>query len=130
MVNGIRLKGKIAPYAKKLRGIAHPHRLAIMYLLANDPLWVRDLVQKIGIPQSLMAHHLKAMEKTGWVRKSRDGRHMLYALQKKAFKEMMRLLSDTPFWRSLSLSTKPLEPILSKIHNSCWRQEKRGKGEK
>ena len=101
MATGIRLSGKIAPYATVLRGIAHPHRLTIVYLLAHDSLWVRDLVTKLGISQSLMVHHLDAMEKTGWVKKSREGRHMAYTLQKKAFKEMARLLTDTPFWRDL-----------------------------
>lgn len=102
MATGVRLKTKIAPFAARLRGISHPHRLAIVYLLAHNPLRVRDLVQKVGIPQSLMAHHLKAMEKTGWVRKSREGRHMLYTLNTKAFKEMRRLLLDTPFWQQLT----------------------------
>ncbi len=102
MATGVRLKAKIAPFAAILRGIAHPHRLAIVYLLAHHPLRVRDLMQKVGIAQSLMAHHLKFMEKTGWVRKTRDGRHMLYELNKKAFKEMRRLLIDTPFWQELT----------------------------
>ena len=102
MATGVRLKAKIAPFAAILRGIAHPHRLAIVYLLAHHPLRVRDLMQKVGIAQSLMAHHLKFMEKTGWVRKTRDGRHMLYELNKKAFKEMRRLLIDTPFWQEFT----------------------------
>ena len=90
MTSGLRLKSKIAPYAKMLQAIAHPHRLAIVYLLAHEPLRTRDLVQRVGIPQSLMVHHLNAMEKTGWIKKSRDGRHMTYTLQKKAFKELAR----------------------------------------
>lgn len=93
--------GKIAPYAKTLRGIAHPHRLAVVYLLSHGSLWVRDLVTKLGISQSLLVHHLDAMEKTGWVKKSREGRHMAYTLQKKTFKGMARFLADTPFWRDL-----------------------------
>jgi len=102
MATGVRLKGKIAPFAAKLAAISHPHRLSIVYLLAHNPFRVRDLMQKVGIAQSLMAHHLKVMEKTGWVRKSREGRHMLYTLKKKKFKEVARLLIDTPFWQELT----------------------------
>ena len=41
MTIGKKLHEKVKPHAKRIAGIAHPHRLAILYLLAHDPMWVR-----------------------------------------------------------------------------------------
>ena len=99
MTIGKKLHYKVAPYAKKIRGIAHPHRLAILYLLAHDPLWVRDLVNYLNLPENLIAHHLKQMALAGWVTKEKQGRNVTYTLNTKAFFELKKLLIDTPFWR-------------------------------
>ena len=100
MTSGLRLKGKIAPYVKILQAIAHAHRLAIVYLLAHEPLRTRDLMQKIGLNQSLLVHHLDILKKEGWIRKQRAGKHMTYLLEKKMFTKLVRLLKDTPFGKS------------------------------
>ncbi len=99
MTSGKRLLNKVAPYATMLHGISNPYRLAIVYLLAHESLWPEDIATMIPIPQNLVAHHLKILLATGWVKKRRIGNHVMYALQKKAFKELPKLLVDTPFWR-------------------------------
>lgn len=99
MTIGKKLHEKVKPYAKRIRGIAHPHRLAILYLLAHDPLWVKDFVNYLGLPENLIAHHLKQMTLAGWVTKEKQGRNVTYRLNEKAFKEAVKLLADTPFWR-------------------------------
>lgn len=101
MLTGGRLKEKAKLFAKKYKGIAHPHRLAIIYLLAHDSMWVRDLVDHLNIPQNLIAHHLKQMHLSGWVLKMREGRHMEYRLNEKAFFEFKKFLEDTPFDRQV-----------------------------
>lgn len=100
MTTGKRLLIKVRPYAALIGGIAHPHRLAILYLLAHDPTWVKDLVNNIGIPENLVAHHLKIMLDAGWVKKQRDGRHVIYSLNENTFHQLPKLLADTPFWRN------------------------------
>lgn len=101
MLSSGRLKEKSKLFAKKLRVLAHPHRLAILYLLAHDPQWVRDLVNYLNIPENLIAHHLKQMHIGGWVEKSREGRHVAYRLNEKAFFELNRFLEGTPFDRDV-----------------------------
>ena len=101
MMTGGRLKEKAKLFAKKYRGIAHPHRLAIVYLLANDPMWVRDIVDHLNLPENLIAHHLKQMYLSGWVLKTREGRNVTYRLNDKAFFEFNRFLADTPFDRQV-----------------------------
>jgi|SRR3989344_2736164 len=99
MVTGKRLHEKVKPFAGRVRGIAHPHRLAIMYLLAHEPLWVRDIVDYLGLAENLVSHHLKQMHATGWVFKEKVGRTVTYRLNEKAFFEIKKLLADTPFER-------------------------------
>lgn len=93
MTSGKRLLGKVAQYAVLLRGIAHPHRLAILHLLANDPTWPEDITRHMTIPQNLVSHHLKAMLRSGWIKKHREGKHVIYQLNKKAFKTVLKFLS-------------------------------------
>lgn len=101
MLTGGRLKEKSKLFAKRMAAIAHPHRLAILYLLANDPLWVRDMVNYLNVPENLIAHHLRLMHEAGWVLKTREGRHVTYRLNEKAFFELNRFLADTPFERDV-----------------------------
>ena len=101
MTTGKRLLGKVAPFVTMVKGLAHPHRVAILYLLAHDELWMKDIVRDLGVAENLVAHHLKEMVNAGWVKKSRQGRHVTYALNKKAFHEIPKLLADTPFWREI-----------------------------
>ncbi|MFZ5845199.1 MAG: ArsR/SmtB family transcription factor [Patescibacteria group bacterium] len=99
MLTGGRLKEKVKPFAKNLRAIAHPYRLAILYLLSHEPMWVRDLVLYLNLPENLIAHHLKIMHLAGWVLKTREGKNVSYRLNEKAFFELNRLLDGTPFSR-------------------------------
>lgn len=105
MTSGKRLLSKVAPFSLLLRGISHPYRLAILYILAHDPASAEYLSRYIPIRQNLMVHHLKAMHAAGWLRKYRQGRYIMFALQKKAFKELPKLLIGTPFWDDTHPST-------------------------
>ncbi len=101
MVTRVRLREKIKPHAARIRGIAHPHRLSILYLLCHDALDVRDIVAHVDLPENLVSHHLKQMLLSGWVTKTRTGRRVTYQLQEKAFRDIYAFLSDTPFVRNL-----------------------------
>lgn len=87
-----------------VKGLAHPYRIAIVYLLANDPMWGEDLAVALRIKENLLMHHLNAMYAAGWLTKERDGRHMLYRLRAKTFRELPKLLSDTAFWKKFTAS--------------------------
>lgn len=100
MTTGKRLFIKVAPFAKMVHGIAHPHRVAILYILSHDPTWVKDLVNSLGLPENLVSHHLKIMCDTGWLHKERDGQHVVYSINQKNFRELPKILADTPLWRN------------------------------
>lgn len=102
MNTGIRLKEKTKKVAKIIRGISGPTRLGILYLLLHKPLEAHEIVSDIDLPASLVAHHLKQMYRSGWVKKTRIGRNVTYELEEKVFKEITKFFDGTPLQRKLT----------------------------
>lgn len=101
MLTRARLKEKVKPFARRIRGVAQIYRLSILYLLAHEPLEVHEITDSIGLAENLVSHHLKQLYKSGWVVKTRTGRVVTYRLNEKAFFEFNRLFEDTPFHRDV-----------------------------
>ncbi len=99
MTGGKRLLAKVTPTAVLIRGVAHPHRLAILYILAHEPTWPEDIARHLPVPVNLISHHLRSMVHTGWLKKRRIGRHVIYSVNRTAVKSVPKIFTDTPFWR-------------------------------
>jgi DNA-binding transcriptional ArsR family regulator len=97
MLTRARLREKVKPVVRRFRGMAEMHRLAILYLLAHEPMEVREITDHLGIKENLVAHHLKQLVKTGWIVREKQGRRVTYRLVNKNFSEFFRLFEDTPF---------------------------------
>lgn len=102
-----RLKENVAPFVRRVRGIAQTYRMAILYLLSYDPLEVRDLTDYLKIKENLVSHHLKQLLRTGWIVRVKQGRIVTYRLREKNFFEFFRLFEDTPFGREVLSKQKP-----------------------
>jgi DNA-binding transcriptional ArsR family regulator len=63
-----------------LRALGTPHRLAIVLELAEGPRCVHELVDVLGISQSLASQHLRVLRSTGLVTAARRGKETIYAL--------------------------------------------------
>ncbi len=92
MLTKNRLKDKVRPVARQMAGIANVYRLAIVYLLVNDDLLSREIVDALGLPQNLVSHHLKILTTTGWITKERTGRKVTYKLNKNVVDRLRNLL--------------------------------------
>jgi len=67
--------------AHVLKAIAHPARLAIVDLLAQHPkLHCTQLMEAIGVEQTLLSHHLSTMHDRGLLSREKDGKYILYSL--------------------------------------------------
>lgn len=66
--------------AELLRVLGSPHRLAIVLALTEEPHCVHELVDLLGISQSLVSQHLRVLRNTRLVRGTRRGRETLYSL--------------------------------------------------
>ncbi|HMK63233.1 MAG TPA: metalloregulator ArsR/SmtB family transcription factor [Acidimicrobiales bacterium] len=66
--------------AELLRTLGTPHRLAIVLELAEGGRCVHELVDRLGISQSLASQHLRVLRTTGLVAGRRRGKETLYTL--------------------------------------------------
>lgn len=66
--------------AELLRALGAPHRLAIVLELAGGPRCVHELVDRVGISQSLTSQHLRVLRNTGLAVGTRRGKETTYAL--------------------------------------------------
>jgi len=106
MLTRARLREKVKPLTRKIRGIAQLYRIGILYLLAHTSMEASQISDSLGLKENLVSHHLKQMYLSGWVLKIRKGRNVTYRLNEKAFFEFNRLFEDTPFDKE----------VLSKYH--------------
>jgi ArsR family transcriptional regulator, zinc-responsive transcriptional repressor len=63
-----------------LRALSAPHRLAIVLELAEGTRCVHELVESLGISQSLTSQHLRVLRTGGLVAGVRRGKEMAYSL--------------------------------------------------
>jgi ArsR family transcriptional regulator, zinc-responsive transcriptional repressor len=70
----------LAGTCELLRALGSPHRLAIVLELAEQALCVHDLVDRLGISQSLTSQHLRVLRTTGLVMGARRGKETVYSL--------------------------------------------------
>ena len=71
---------QLADASELLRALGAPHRLAIVLELADTPRCVHELVERLGVSQSLVSQHLRVLRTTGLVTGTRRGKETLYAL--------------------------------------------------
>jgi DNA-binding transcriptional ArsR family regulator len=71
---------QLADASELLRALGTPHRLAIVLHLADGPRCVHELVDSLGISQSLASQHLRVLRTTGLVTGTRRGKETVYAL--------------------------------------------------
>jgi ArsR family transcriptional regulator, zinc-responsive transcriptional repressor len=71
---------QLAEAAELLRALGTPHRLAIVLELAKTQRCVHELVELLGISQSLASQHLRVLRTTGLVTGTRRGKETVYAL--------------------------------------------------
>ena len=75
-----------------LGALAHPKRVAIVAALARQELCVCELVDRLGLPQPLISHHLAALRTAGLVRDRRDTHWVYYSLVPETVAEVRGVL--------------------------------------
>ena len=66
--------------ATKLKVLSDSTRLAVMESLMDGARNVGELMEELGIEQSLLSHHLAILRDTGLVEATREGKTMIYQL--------------------------------------------------
>ena len=89
---------KIEKVAFILKTTAHPTRIAIVQLLANqESLSVSDISEKLQVEQSLLSHHLTGMKLKGILSSTREGKNIFYSLRMREVVEVIQCLAGCTF---------------------------------
>lgn len=68
--------------ASVLKVLADATRLAVIELLMDGPKHVGEINETLGVEQTLLSHHLKVLRDANLVISERDGKNVLYSLEK------------------------------------------------
>lgn len=94
-----RLARKIRPFVSYYAAVGHEYRLAIVFVLTDDPQSVKSLSRYLDIAPSLVIHHLRILMKNGWVKRRGEKKDVMYYLERQAFYKWSDLFKDTLFFR-------------------------------
>tara|TARA_R110001592_G_C13184603_1_gene751443 strand:+ start:3293 stop:3577 length:285 start_codon:yes stop_codon:yes gene_type:complete len=73
---------KLENASEMLKAIAHPMRIAIVDMLANDKsLTVTEIHEALNIEQAVASHHLSIMKNKGVLISERNGKNSYYKLK-------------------------------------------------
>lgn len=78
----------LAELSGLLRVVADEKRLRILTLLARQEMCVCDIMEQLGLSQSLVSHHLGVLRQAGLVRDRRDAQWVYYSLDRRQLAEL------------------------------------------
>lgn len=70
------------------RALASPVRVQIIRLLAGHETYCGDLVKQLGISQSTVSHHLKALREAGFISGETEGPATCYSLNRACVRDL------------------------------------------
>jgi DNA-binding transcriptional ArsR family regulator len=80
-----------------LSALAHEHRLGVFRLLVaagEGGANAGDIAEALGLPPSSLSFHLAALESSGLVRATRDGRFIRYRVEPDAVRALLAYLTE------------------------------------
>jgi ArsR family transcriptional regulator len=89
----IRDKPTLDRAIEALKFLSDGNRLRILATLAASESCVCDLIDELGLSQTLVSYHLARLRKAGLVRARRDAQWMYYSLDAGAWQELIAPLS-------------------------------------
>lgn len=90
-----------------LQALAEPHRQEVVRLLQTKQLSQKDFVERLGISQPLLSHHLKVLREAGLLESTVCERITVYRLRADTLQELSERLGDMARQAGLTSSTKP-----------------------
>ena len=79
-------------YEKFFKNFSNPTRIAIISCLKDKAMSVGEIVECIGEEQSKVSHNLRNLIRCKLLKSKRDGKRMIYSLNKKTVGPMMHLV--------------------------------------
>lgn len=83
------------------QALSDPIRLQVLDLLRSHELCVCDLCEAIGVSQSKLSFHLKALKEAKLVQARQEGRWVYYSLNLVQFLALEQYLAEYRRWSSI-----------------------------
>ena len=74
--------------------LGDPTRILILYLLSEKGMFVNEIAEALGMPQSSASRHLRVLRERSLVATERQGTAVLYTLQDKRIIEALDLMRE------------------------------------
>jgi len=84
----------ISKAVQMLSATANNVRLSILALIRDVPLPVCAISKILGIEQTLVSHHLRALKEAGLVEVQVRGRYRIYSISREGVRELFSMLED------------------------------------
>ena len=88
---GIEILGEKISLVEWLKSISNPDRFLILELIKSMPLKLDEIQILIAKSQSTSSHHIKILEKTGFIKGWKKGMYIYYSLNKPTIMEFVRV---------------------------------------
>ncbi len=86
------MEGTLQERARLLRILGHPVRLKIVTELAGERACVKQIWERLDMPQAVVSQHLKILKNNGLLTSRREGTKVCYALGDGPLAELVKLL--------------------------------------
>jgi ArsR family transcriptional regulator len=81
-------------HARICSAISDPHRILLLYAIAEETRNVNSLAEAVGISQSAASRHLKVLRERGMIQSQRDGSQVIYTLSDQRYLKALDLLRE------------------------------------
>jgi DNA-binding transcriptional ArsR family regulator len=72
--------------------LGNPKRIELMLVLLKKPMTVTELMEKTGIEQSTLSHHLKRLKLCQFVKNKPNGKERIYSVNEETMEPLFRLM--------------------------------------
>ncbi|MDO8670634.1 MAG: metalloregulator ArsR/SmtB family transcription factor [Dehalococcoidia bacterium] len=91
----------------QLKVLSDENRMRILILLRDGERCVCDIVNFLGLPQSLVSHHLAVLRNAALLRDRRSGKWVYYSINKDGVSQLSALLVDVLDPANISTESAP-----------------------
>lgn len=88
------LKKRCEEVSGILSSVSHPTRILILCSLSEKEMTVSELIEEVGVSQSLMSQFLGRMKQEGLLSSSRQGKTMIYKISDQRIYRLLKSLRD------------------------------------
>lgn len=82
------------PHKLFFETLSNKARWEIVHLLKKRSYRATTIAKELGYEQSLISHHLKRLERCGFVTAEANGKERIYSLNKKTIKPLLELVDN------------------------------------